>query len=149
MGAYLKFSIDPVREADKLSTGLRNRVIRIAMNKASARVRDAVVGRAPALFGYLKKSFRIKVKNYRNSNTWVAVVGPKSDFKKSKGKYTRGEKKGQPIVRRPSKYAHLVERGTRHSKPKPYLKPALDATVNVYRQVLTDSIRTQVAQLLP
>ena len=149
MSASVTWTIDPVKEADKLTKGLKNKVLRIAMNKASATVKAAVVSNAPSRFGYLKKSIRIKVKNYKGGSVWIAVVGPKSDFKKNKGKYKTGEKKGTPIVHRPSNYARLLEKGTSKMKARPFLKPALQATQSTYMKVLQASIKQQVEALLP
>lgn len=149
MEASFKWEIDPVREADKLSKGLKNKAIRISMNKAAAKVKAAVVSNAPKRYGYLQKAQRIKVKNYKAGVVWVAVVGPKSDFKKAKGKVKRGPKKGSPIYHRPSAYARLVEKGTKFAKARPYLKPALEQTAAVYMNTLRLSIKEQVRQLLP
>jgi len=144
-----KWKIDPIKEADKLSKGLKNKAIRIAMNKASAVVKNAVVQNAPIRYGYLKKSIRIKLRNYKNRAVWVSVIGPKSDFKKKKGKRKRGPRKGEPIQHRPSNYARLLEQGTKHAKARPFLKPALQATRSQFMTTLTTSIREQVQQLLP
>jgi HK97 gp10 family phage protein len=144
-----KWKIDPLKTADKLSAGLKNKAIRIAMNKASAVVKNAVIGNAPVRYGYLKKSIRIKVRNYKGKVIWVSVIGPKSDFKKAKGKRKRGPRKGEPIQHRPSNYARLLEQGTSHAKARPFLKPALQSTRSRFMQVLTASIKEQVNHLLP
>lgn len=149
MGASVKWKIDPVREADKLEKGVRNKVVRIAMNKASGVVKAAVVSNAPSRYGFLKKSIRIKVKNYKNKAVWVSVIGPKSDFKRNKGKVKRGEKKGTPITHRPSNYARLVEKGTKKAKAHPFLKPALKSTQSAFMSTLRASIKDQVQTLLP
>jgi HK97 gp10 family phage protein len=149
MGAQVKWKIDPVKEADKLEKGVRNKVIRIAMNKASGVVKAAVVGYAPKRYGFLQKSIRIKVRNYKGKAVWVSVIGPKSDFKRNKGKRKRGEKKGTPITHRPSNYARLVEKGTKRAKARPFLKPALQQTRSQFMNTLRQSIGDQVKQLLP
>ena len=149
MSADFKWEIAPIKTADQLSKGLRNKAIRIAMNKASAVVKNAVIAKVPVRYGYLKKSIKIKLKNYKNSAVWVSVVGPKSDFKRNKGKRKRGPKKGQPITHRPSNYAKLLEKGTKHAKAHPFLKPALDATKGQFMDTLRQKIEEQVNQLLP
>lgn len=147
MEVSVKFTVDPIKEAQKLSKGLRNKAIRVAMNKAPAKVKSAVQSNAPSRFGILKKSIRIKVRQYKTGNVWVAVVGARSE-KKRKGKYKRGDKKGQPKIHNPARYGHLVERGTARAKAKPYLKPALQQTAKAYINTLTQTIREQVRQLL-
>jgi HK97 gp10 family phage protein len=136
--AKFEFSIDPIKQADKLKAGLRNKVLRIALNKAASRVKAAVISKAPQRTGSLKKAIRIKVKNYKARNLWVAIVGASS-------KYKRNVKKKQI---RPVYYAKLVETGTRHSPAQPYLKPALHATKQQYLETLRQSIEDQVKQIL-
>lgn len=149
MKTEFKWKINPLKTADKLSQGLKNKAIRIALNKASAVVKSAVVNNAPVRYGYLKKSFRIKLRNYKNKVVWVSIIGPKSDFKKAKGKRKRGTKKGEPIQHKPSNYARLLEEGTKHAKARPYLKPALQQTQSQFMRILSQSIEEQVNQLLP
>ena len=149
MQAEFVWKYDPLKMADQLTKGLKNKAIRIAMNKAAGRVKDAVCSNAPNRYGYLSKSMRIKVKNYKDKSIWVAIVGPKSDFVKAKGKRTRGPLKGTAINHRPSLYARLVERGTRHAGAKPYLAPALASTWGAFQDTLCAKLAEQVAQLLP
>lgn len=138
MIAKFEITLDPIRQTDKLKAGLRNKVLRIALNKAASRVKAAVISNAPQRTGSLKKSIRIKVKNYRAKDVWVAIVGASS-------KYKRNVKKKQI---RPVFYAKLVETGTRHSPAQPYLKPALQATKQQYIETLRQSIEDQVKQIL-
>jgi len=147
--AKLHFEQDPIRIADALSKGLRRKAIRISMNKAAGQVKAAVVGQAPQRYGYLKKAQRIRLKDYQEGAVWVAVVGPKNDFVKTKGKRTRGPHKGDPIKHRPSKYAHLLVHGTNKVKPNTYLQSALDSTREGFFETLTSSLKEQVAKLLP
>lgn len=91
--------------------------------------------------GLLKKSLGQKVKTYAKSNTVVAIVGPRKGFRKRIGTITRGKNKGQPVYADPVKYAHLVELGTRHSSPKPFLRPAS----NVGARTMAAVMRSQTA----
>jgi len=143
------WKIDPVKGAEKLERGVRNKIMRIAMNKASAVVKAAVVSQAPSRYGYLKKSIRIKVVHYKGKAVWVSVIGPKSDFKKAKGKRSRGPREGEPIQHKPSNYARLVEKGTKNAKASPFLKPALNQTASKFQQLLLASVKAQVEALLP
>lgn len=148
MDAKLVWTIDPLKQAEKLKAGLRNKVIRIAMNKASAAVKEAVIASAPTRYGFLKKSIRIKIKNYRNKAVWVSVVGPKSDFEKNKGKYKRGKSVGEPRKHKPSQYARFLEGGTKRAAARPFLKPALSSSQSQFQSVLADSIKSQVETIL-
>lgn len=138
MEARFEFTIDPIKQADKLKAGLRNKVIRIAINKAASTVKSQVISNAPQRTGSLKKSIRIKVKNYRAKNVWVAIVGASTSYKR-----TRKKK-----IIRPVAYAKLVETGTKHTSAKPYLKPALAQKQQEYIQVMTAKIKEQVEQIL-
>jgi HK97 gp10 family phage protein len=144
----VKWEIDPIKQANKLKKGTRNKALRIAVNRSASPVKAAVAGNAPRRHGYLSKSIRIRVRNYKGNDVWLAVIGPSSKFRKAKGKRKRGPNKGQPIYHNPSKYAHLVERGTKRSKASPFLKPALQSHQNTYRQSLTENIRREVDAML-
>lgn len=144
-----EFTIDPFKQTEHLKKGLRNKYIRIALNKASGKIKDAVIAIAPSNTGALKKSFRIKVKNYKNRDIWVAIVGPKSDYTKKKGKYKRGPNKGNPKIKRPSAYAHLLERGTKHMPKRPFLNPALQENKSLFLETLRSKIKEQVQASLP
>lgn len=65
---------------------LQNKAIRIAINRASVPVKEAVVANAPKSSGALKQSIRIKAKYYAKSKTWAAIVGPSSTFSRVRKK---------------------------------------------------------------
>ncbi len=77
--------------------------------------------------GQLKKSLGSKVKSYSRTKTSVAIIGPRTGFRKQIGVYVKGGKKhhaGEPIIIDPVKYAHLVEKGTKTQAPQDFLGPA-------------------------
>lgn len=138
MDARFEFTLDPLKEANRLKKGMRNTVIRKSLNKAAAVVKAQVEARAPRRHGYLAKSFRIRLKNYKNSDKWVAIIGPKSSLtRKRKGK-----------VIRPSNYARLVEEGTQFAKARPYLRPALAVTKAQFLETLRAKIKQEVEAAL-
>ena len=55
-----------------------------------------------------------------------------------------GKNKGKAIYASPAKYAHLVELGTAHSVPKPFLRPALDANKGTSRIAFINVIRSAI-----
>ncbi len=119
-------------------------------NKAATKVvRDAVSGESKAVLagakaavrvdtGTLKRALGRKVKSYPKSSAAVAIVGPRSAFKVKKtrvdGKVVRAKvatgfgrqvsRGGREQFAWPSKYSHLVEKGTRRSRAFPFLAPA-------------------------
>lgn len=106
----------------------RKKVIRQAVSAAMTPVNKAAKAKAPigkttTFPGLLKKSLGKKAKTY-GGTIFVVVIGPrfKPSFRKPTGKVS---KKGKPLFQNPAKYAHLVELGTSHSAPHPFLRPAL------------------------
>jgi hypothetical protein len=141
-----------MRPADGLRKGGIRKALRIGLNRASAPVKASVVSHAEAVkrYGFLAKSIRIKLKGYP-ADKFVSVIGPSTKFTRTKGKFTKGKREGQPRLSRPSKYAHLVERGTKRSLPKPWLAPAhaesagrflMNAAAEVGREVEAELNRT-------
>ena len=122
-----------------------NKILRKAVTEASRIVKTAVKGNADATqrFGFLAKSIGVKVKTYKG--VAVAVVGPRSKWSKTKGVYVKGKHKGEAKMFKPSKYAHLIEKGTKRSQAHPFLKPALDSTGDQYLNMLSAAIERQIA----
>lgn len=87
--------------------------------------------------GLYKRAMGSKVKVYRNGVV-IVVVGARRGFKKQIGVRKRGKNKGQPVFYDPAKIAHLIERGTKRSRARPHLRPALDDTRS---RVIDNTIR--------
>lgn len=126
IGAAVQLDLSP---ADGLRKGGLRRALKIGLNRAASPVKAAVVAHAEAVrrFGYLAKSIRIRTRVYP-ADRFVAVIGPSVKVVRKRGKITRGPRAGQARVYKPSKYAHLVERGTSRSRPRPWLGPAHQET---------------------
>jgi HK97 gp10 family phage protein len=92
--------------------------------------------------GALKKSIGHKVRVYKRAV--VAIVGPRDGFRERIGTVSRGKNKGKPIYNNPSKYAHLVELGTRHSKAQPFLRPAAEYGATVTASMLRDYVKYEI-----
>jgi hypothetical protein len=124
---------------------VRNRHMRIAMNAGGGVIRNAMAARMPVETGLLKRSLRVKVKVpdasfnvAHHGRPAYAVIGPKRGITGRVGISRKGVMKTlttrQAIrasfggsgfhVRRPSRYAHLIERGT-----KAYMVSAKDKRV--------------------
>lgn len=132
--------------AERLKAYGIRKAIRIAANRASSKVKASVVSHAEQvrLLGIMAKSIRIKVKVYPGDK-FVSVIGTASKFKRVGKKYTRGKRKGQKRVLQPSKYAHLVERGTKRSRAKPWLKPAYDESADRYIEDVRRQVEIEIA----
>ena len=90
------------------------KVLGQATSAATTPVLKSAKQKAPVETGLLKKSLGKKLKKYKRNAVAVCIVGPRSGFK------------DEGTGRNPANYAHLVELGTTHSAPKPFLRPALD-----------------------
>jgi HK97 gp10 family phage protein len=94
---------------------------------------------APKETGLLKKSIGSKVKVYP-SGVAVAIVGPRQGFK---AEVTREKNRRFPWTgtSNPTRYAHLVELGTRQAPAKPFLKPALAGQQAAIREAMAKAVR--------
>ena len=117
---------------------VRNKHMRIAINAGAGVIRDAAVSNAPKESGLLKKSLKIKVRvpeASHNPKHWgrpaYAVIGPArhvvSRVATVKGivktittrqAIRRSFGGGGFTQRRPARYAHLIEKGTRPHRIK-------------------------------
>ena len=138
MIAAFKVTVDPTKIVDKLNNAMRNRVIRIALNKASVPVKQTVISLVPSDTGALKKSMRIKVTNKRNSGLWVAVIGATISYKRMK--------KGKKIF--PAHYQTIVDKGSKKMVAHPFMRPAANSSRLKIILTMTELIKSQVAQIL-
>ncbi len=114
-----------------LKDRLQKNIYKKAMRAGSKAVVDDLRGTAPVVSGALKKSITNKVDSYRNGLLSYAVIGPRS-------KYTL-KYKGE--LRKPSKYAHLVE--AKH----PFIAPAASKSqtyLTVLEKVVSDEVKKVV-----
>jgi HK97 gp10 family phage protein len=132
MPATWRFSgAHPAQLLQQLAANVRNKEARIAMNKAAAPVKAAVVNNAPSDTGSLKKSIRIKVKSYGRGLRWVAVIGPKGNFKR-KGK-------------RPAYYNRQVNDGNRYIRGRQHMDKAAAQTRNKFISDYIAALKERVA----
>lgn len=122
-----------------LGERVQRRVLRSAVTAASTPVNRAAKARAPKQSGLLKKSLGRKVVTNTKTQTVTAVIGPRTNIV--------GEFKGKK--RKPSRYAHAVEKGFVDAAgnfvpPKPFLNPAMAATEAQAVGVLQDKLAAGV-----
>jgi HK97 gp10 family phage protein len=113
------------------------RALASGMTRIGAVVRSAARARVQKETGVLKRSIGVKSSKSKRRSAHYVVIGPRKEF------LERG--------RRPVKYAHLVEGGTKPhgyktrkgthpgAKAKPFLGPALDATRPQIRRILIEA----------
>lgn len=78
--------------------------------------------------GALVRSIGKKVKQYRTGGTTTTNVGPRISSQYDVAWAGR--------IRKPKKYAHLVEFGTWQSRAKPFIRPALESNEDVVLGIL-------------
>lgn len=131
--------------ADKLNKRALNKALKPVVEKA----KDLAPVGKDVLPGMLRDSIGSKItvkKGYVRG-----VAGPIRQ-RVQIGTRKSGKKKGQPIFKDPARYAHLVEFGTSHSAPKPFLRPAwnvagAEKALDVYTKELNEGLDTEVAKL--
>lgn len=137
---------------DAIERTAKKRAITLKAVKAGAKLVQATAkARAPRRkrSGALRQSLGIKaVKGSRGKTLALAVIGARSKVvKRYKGKTIK-----------PSKYAHLVEKGTkphmvgkrRHpgAKAQPFLKPALDSNKVAAGRAMLDTLAAEIDKAL-
>jgi HK97 gp10 family phage protein len=159
---------DPIRRMESLKQGMQNTILRKAIRAGAKSPREAAKRMAPRDSGLLARSISVRIGTNRKTGAVYAVVGPK------RGVIAR-KKAGALLPGRPSKYAHLVEFGTRpHSlasgdklarrtqagrqasggrrhpgaKPHPFLAPAWRTTAMVAREDMRRVVEEEVAKKL-
>lgn len=146
------------RQLRRLEEGIRKRVVvkatrsggKVALRIARVLVpvEDATDSLSRARRGLLRKSMGIRIAVYKQSGVVLAVIGPRRGFKRAIGIRTRGKHKGLPVFADPAKYAHLVEYGTRRSRARPFMRPALAAARGPAIEAMIRVIRDGVIEEL-
>lgn len=122
--------------------------VRIGCQRAAKPVRAAVESKASALarYGFTAKSLGTKVKLYPNG-TAVTVVGPKMSYSRTKGKFTRGPRAGESRRHIPYLYSWILEKGSKRSAAKPFLRPALAEAGGRYVNEVADHVAAELAKV--
>lgn len=148
---------------DELPRRMQSKILKKAIGDGSKVILKAARQKVPkGETGLLKKSLGRRIKVYRLSGKVIAMVGPRTGFKKTKAGRVRtklGEEFSSAQVD-PSKYAHLVEKGTKPhaikitngpfkgrtiqhpgSPAQPFLRPALDNNIARVREIFATVIK--------
>lgn len=105
-----------VRRLEGVGRAVRKKLLKAAVNAASRPALRAMKGLAPVgETGLLRASLGRKVKVYRGSGVAVAIVGPRTGWagKGEKRRRTALGLKLEAAGAQPTRYGHLVEKGTR------------------------------------
>jgi HK97 gp10 family phage protein len=112
---------DLERRLKKLGEKVYRKVTKQAVGAAATPVVKAAKANVETDSGLLKKSLGKKVVTFKKTQTVAAIVGARRSVE--------GNVRGK--VRKPSRYAHLVEKGHidehgNHIPAEPFLRPALE-----------------------
>ena len=97
---------DPLKRITALKAGAKNQILRKAVRAAAKPVRMAAKRLAPTDTGVLAASISVRIGTSKKKGTIYAVIGPRRGVSKKR-------RRGEILAGRPTKYAHLVEFGTR------------------------------------
>jgi HK97 gp10 family phage protein len=127
------------RKLEELPAQLRRKAYRSALSSGARVIAKAAkrkVGKGES--GMLKKSIGIKYLPATTRSQALGLVGPK----RGNGGIYNGK------LRNPTRYAHLVEKGTRHSAAKPFLRPAMIETQSEVFSKMSAMIERAIANEL-
>ncbi|HEY1191937.1 MAG TPA: HK97-gp10 family putative phage morphogenesis protein [Gemmata sp.] len=118
----------------------KKRAVTLKAVKAGAKlVQQRAKPNAPKRSGALRQSIGIKSqKGSRGKTLALAVIGARSKVTK--------QVRGKTV--RPAKYAHLVEKGTKRSAAKPFLKPALDSQRTQISRAMLGALAAEIAKVM-
>lgn len=129
----LRGMADVLRRLQELGRTKAGRILRRALDAATKPILAAARQLVPVESGALRKSLGRRVKTYRGSGVVAVIIGPRRGQKREVERTPKGRLRVVPRkratgaggYRNPTRYAHLVERGSRRSKAEPFLAPAM------------------------
>jgi hypothetical protein len=175
--ARVVWDIDPGTALQGLETKIRNKAMRIALSAGAAPVKEAAVAAAPSGLGNLKKAMRIKIKNYKNSSKWVAMIGASSSYKRARkkkvkrtpraktlfGKLFRKAKKRVTKTKtfkslkkkftkdnsiRPAQYQKLQDKGGKYQRAKHFIDAAFLSSKSQFEAAVFRKLREIIPKLI-
>lgn len=136
-----------LRKLTAVKDAVRKKALRAGVTKASRLAAKAAKARAPKVSGALKKSITQKVKTTPKGAV-LGRVGPK------RGEVQPAKRPGRQgaVAARPTRYAHLVEKGTgpsparggATSRARPFLAPAWDEVKERAERIIADEVTAAV-----
>ena len=132
-----------LRRLNRLSGAKVRAVARPAVRFAMTPINKAAKAKVPRDSNALQKSLGFKAvpaKNVKNKGDVVGGIRPRKGFARQVNGRTRD----------PRFYAHLVERGTKNMRARPFLRPAIDANASLslsrFGKKMWERIRKVVAK---
>lgn len=140
-----------------LPKGLRNRAIRIGLNKAGSMARANLnSSNVPVDTGKLVKSFAVKVKQKKSTGDWAMTVGanrkagrPRKSKKVTRSMFKFFQPQSQDTKKKrrrtPANYLHLLENGTKRGvKAHYFMRRALQSIGPSSIKIVQDRIIAEI-----
>ncbi len=108
-----------------LGVKVQRKVLKSTIRDAAKPMWKTARAKVARLTGLLAISLGIKTIAYKRGGTVASVIGARASFKGKKAQSIR-EGSSRAARAKPSKYAHLVEFGTKHSPPQPFMRPSFN-----------------------
>ena len=122
----LEFKVEGVNDVMRFLDGIepkaRARIVAPTVRREMRPMVAAMRQKVAVRHGILKRSLGIVQKRFSGGRVVWTRAAPRGGFRYA-GSFVVGD---QHVEADPRKYAHLVERGTRHSKAQPFARPAFD-----------------------
>lgn len=119
-----------------LKAGIRNRVLRSAVTKAARLVKKDIKAAAPVDSGAMRASIDQKI--ITKNDRVTAVIGPRKDYVKQVGSQER----------KPVKYTHIFEFGSKKQEAQPFVSPTWESHRADYMAKMQDVITQEISKLL-
>ena len=119
------------RELNKLEGKMIRRVIKPAIRTGLTPIQKQAKANVPVEDGFLREEIK---KHVGKKGTWGRVYVDSATYAGADGKR-----------KNPNKYAHLVEFGTKHKAPRPFLRTAREAKQGEALQRMANSARKKKA----
>lgn len=127
-----------IRRFDKLQDKELNNALRRGLRHGGKELIKEAKRRVPKRFGFLRRSIGGRVKSYRRGLKIIYVIGPRRGFKRPRP--------GTGKLDNPTRYAHLVEYGTVHSRQNAFMRPAWDLKHRAVMMAIARVLRATLAR---
>lgn len=124
-----------IKKLKKLGPRIFKKSIKKALRRGAKPFVKTARGSAERETNTLRKSIGVRVKTYGRSGVIMALIGPRSSI-------TGIGPDGR--VRKPVKYAHLVEFGTDNLPARPFMRPAWEQNKQAASKRIPAEIRVEV-----
>lgn len=125
------------RKLERLPAKVQTVIERKGLRAASSPMVKEMKRRVPVDEKVLKRSIGRRFRTRRGVP--MVIIGPRRNRRT-----VITTEDGATVVRWPTKYAHLIEFGTRHSPAQPFMRPAFEATKSQAIKLLADKIREEI-----